>query len=599
MGLFGTNCQNCGTYFSWVTPDQQFNLNSVGAGGGFCSAHCRADYARNRQMSDAYKEQQERERQIEKKERESEKEQFKRRELLDKCRTMWFGDLAHQHGMHSIDEWDWCCRECRGAVLNHAMPRSCSRCGCARLQLKCMVTSVEKHDGATSKATGEATYGASFANKFVWFCSECNQHDDTTFCDNCGEELTSEDIRAYSGAGHHWMNMLYCCRGLAWGPLALNLETSTGLFWGYSPIKTVSEFRKRFGIPAAYPILATVNFDGSFFDQKTQIGASHAAKIVVAGSRLYMREGERIANSVSLIDLAQQGAKSPKRGWFSSTLQIADSQLQLAHGEAELLAQAIDDIVNGVRNACPAYNLVNVTPPSVSKYATPPSLPSFPRPTPPPSFSPNEPVFEEAPAISPTPSLQSAPNAHSSAAEIPEQLLSRIRDRVKREYRGDSESQSSELESQIESYRALQEIVAQPPDSLDGQTLAKIVRRAQREHPLDLQMQLHEAKEQIEGHAEVELLSDSNNHSDVPNDVLNKIVRKAKREHSNDFSMQSYEMREQISAYVKLTEMRNSPSPGMNGKKMAKAIADAEREYPDDYSMQVYHIEQGFEDDTD
>lgn len=188
---------------------------------------------------------------------------------------------------------------------------------------------------------------------------------------------------------------------------------------------------------------------------------------------------------------------------------------------------------------------------------------------------------------------------HLPEAEIPPQLLSRIRERVKREYRGDSESQHSEMESQMESYRALQDVVAQPPDGLDVQTLAKIVSRAQREHPLDLQMQLHEVEQQIEGYAKVEHFSDSANYSDVPSGILNKIIRKAKREYSNDFSLQSHELQEQMSAYIKITEMRNSPPPGVNRKQIAKAIADAEREYPDDYSMQVYHIEQVFEDNID
>ena len=247
--------------------------------------------------------------------------------------------------------------------------------------------------------------------------------------------------------------------------------------------------------------------------------------------------------------------------------------------------------------------------------------PPCPKPPPPPLPLPSRPAVKSTtrvptrPAITPPPppkppaqtksampsGTDSEPtySSHLLEADIPPQLLSRIRDRVKREYRGDTESQRSELESQMESYRTLQEIVAQPPDGLDGQTLAKIVSRAQREYPLDLQMQLHEVEQQIEGHAEVEHFSDSANHSDVPRGILNKIILKAKREHSNNFSLQSHEMQEQMSAYVKLAEIRSSPPPGMNRKEMAKTISDAEKEYPDDYSMQVYLIEQGFEDDAE
>gem|GEM_PF-1463407 len=223
-------------------------------------------------------------------------------------------------------------------------------------------------------------------------------------------------------------------------------------------------------------------------------------------------------------------------------------------------------------------------------------VPTRPAITPPP---PPKPTAQTTSAISSGSEMEPTYSSHLLEAEIPPQLLSRIRDRVKREYRGDSESQRSELESQIESYRALQDIVAQPPDGLDVQTLAKIVSRAQREHPLDLQMQLSEVDQQIEGHAEVEHFSDSTNHSDVPSGILNKIIRKAKREHPNNFALQSHELQEQMSAYIRIAEMGNSPPPGMNRKKMSKAIADAEREYPDDYSMQVYHIGQGFEDDTE
>lgn len=231
--------------------------------------------------------------------------------------------------------------------------------------------------------------------------------------------------------------------------------------------------------------------------------------------------------------------------------------------------------------------------PSVKSTTRVPTRPAI---TPPPP--PNAPA-QTSSAISSDSEVESTFRSHLLEAEIPPQLLSRIRERVKREYRGDSESQRSEMESQMESYRALQEIVAQPPDGLDVQTLAKIVSRAQREHPLDLQMQQHEVEQQIEGHAEVEHFSDSANHSDVPSGILNKIIRKAKREHSNDFSLQSHELQEQMSAYIKITEMRNSPPPGLNRKQISKAIADAEREWPDDYSMQVYHIEQGLEDDDE
>lgn len=215
------------------------------------------------------------------------------------------------------------------------------------------------------------------------------------------------------------------------------------------------------------------------------------------------------------------------------------------------------------------------------------------------SLPPPKPPAQTTSAISSGSEVEPTYDSHLLEAEIPPQLLSRIRDRVKREYRGDSESQRSELESQLESYRSLQEIVAQPPEGLDGQTLAKIVSRAQREHPLDLQMQLYEVEQQIEGHAVVEHFSDSTNNSEVPSGILNKIVRRAKLEHVNNFSLQAHEVQEQMSAYIRIAELRSSPSSGMNRKQMAKAIAEAESEYPDDYSMQVYHIEQGFESDTD
>lgn len=246
--------------------------------------------------------------------------------------------------------------------------------------------------------------------------------------------------------------------------------------------------------------------------------------------------------------------------------------------------------------------------------------PPFPKATPPPLPPPSKPAVKSTrvptrPAITPPPppeppaktnfesssnsEVEPADRSHLLEAEIPQQLLSRIRDRVKREYRGDSESQRSELESQMESYRAMQEIVALPPEGLDGQTLSKIVGRAQREYPLDLQMQLHEVEQQIEAHAVIEHFSDGTNHTEVPSGILNKIVRRAKREHANDFSLQVHEVQEQMSAYIRIAELRSSPPSGMNRKQMAKAIADAEREYPNDYSMQVYEIEQAFADDTD
>ena len=190
-------------------------------------------------------------------------------------------------------------------------------------------------------------------------------------------------------------------------------------------------------------------------------------------------------------------------------------------------------------------------------------------------------------------------SSHLLEAEIPPQLLSRIRDRVKREYRGDSESQRSELENQMESYRALQEIVAQPPEGLDEQTLAKIVVRAQREYPLDLRMQLHEVELQIEGHAVVEHFSDGTNHTELPSEIINKIARRAKREHANNFSLQAYELKKQMSAYIEIAELRSSLQSDVGRKQMANVIAEAESKYPDNYFLQVYHIKQGFGDDAE
>lgn len=205
---------------------------------------------------------------------------------------------------------------------------------------------------------------------------------------------------------------------------------------------------------------------------------------------------------------------------------------------------------------------------------------------------------QNATTISSRPEVESLNIPEFLRAEIPPQLLLRIRDRLKREYRGDPESQHSELESQIESYRALQEIVAKPPEGLNGQTMAKIVSRAQREYPLDLQMQLHEVDQQIEGHAVVEHFSDGTNYTELPSGILNKIVRRAKLEHANDFSLQAHEVQEQMSAYIKIAELRMLlPSDG-NGKEIYTAIAGAEREYPDDYSMQIYKIDQRFDDGT-
>lgn len=213
--------------------------------------------------------------------------------------------------------------------------------------------------------------------------------------------------------------------------------------------------------------------------------------------------------------------------------------------------------------------------------------------------SPHKPTVQTIPALSPSSDAEPSLSTQTPETEIPPQLFSRIRDRLKREYRGDSEKQRSELESQIKSYRALQDIITQPLNGLDVQTLEKIVSRAQMEDPLDLDMQLFEVERQIECHAEVEHFSESATHSEVPSVILNMIVGRAKREHLHDFTHQALELREQMSAYIKLAEMHSSPHPGMTRKQMTKAIADAEREYPDDYSMQIYHIEQGFEDDTE
>lgn len=220
----------------------------------------------------------------------------------------------------------------------------------------------------------------------------------------------------------------------------------------------------------------------------------------------------------------------------------------------------------------------------------PPSLP-----TPPPAPKAKRKRVSEPPLEL----TDSIPSSSSASSEIPAPLLSRIRDRIKREHRGDSAAQRDEMEAQVEAHQTLQQLLADPPHDMENHILMKIVSKAQREYPLDIHMQVHDVEQQIESHAEIQHFADNGCSSELPREVLTRILKKAEGEHPFDFSMQANEVQEQMAGCLRILELRSSSLPGVNRRRMGKAIAEATEEYPEDYSMQVYYIEQKFETETD